>query len=254
MPLVYQAQIITDRGRTRTRNEDRCGAFVPEDAALLGERGQLFVVVDGMGGHAAGDVAADLTLQLLPQHYFDGPWSGPAAALSAALRRTNAAVLERAQSDPATSGMGAAVVALALCDQQATLAHAGDCRAYRLRAGRLDRLTEDHSWVEEGLRAGRLTAAEAEQHPYRNLLTRALGTDEPFTPETGELEARADDLFLLCSDGLWGVVDDETLTAALTEGGPLEATARLLVDLALERGGPDNIAVVLVRAAEAAAD
>jgi len=254
MELVLDAHLISDRGLTRERNEDRCGAFTPDDAQVLHERGQLFVVADGMGGHAAGDVAAELTVQTLPASYYDGEWSGPGESLRAAFVATNAAISERAARDLGRQGMGAAAVAAAVLGGRAVLAHLGDCRAYLLRAGQVERLTSDHSWVEERVASGRITTEEARIHPYRNVLTRALGAEIDAEPTVNEHEFRAGDTLLLCSDGLWGVVEEDELAAMLSQLPDAKSIARALVDLALERGGPDNISVIVVRAlAEAAA-
>ena len=251
MELLLDAHLITDRGLARERNEDRCGAFTPEDAQTRLQRGRLYVVADGMGGHVGGDIAAELTVETLPRAYFQGEWLGADVTLRTAFRAANAAIARQAAAEPARHGMGAAAVAAAVVGGRAVLAHLGDCRAYRVREGRAERLTADHSWVEERVAAGRITSDEARIHPYRNVLTRALGSELDVEPTMGETELRPGDTLLLCSDGLWGVVTDEEIAATVRDLPDAKAAARALVDLALERGGPDNISVAVVRALQA---
>lgn len=247
MELLLDAYLITDVGLARERNEDRCGAFTPEDPQTRVERGRLFVVADGMGGQAAGDVAAELTMQSLPQVYFQGSWGGPAETLRSAFVTANEAIEQNAAAKPDRQGMGAAAVAAALIGSRAFLAHLGDCRAYLIRDGRTEKLTADHTWVEERVSAGRITSDEARLHPYRNVLTRALGAEVDADPTVGEVDLRSGDTLLLCSDGLWGVVEDRELADAVTRLPVAKDAARALVDLALDRGGPDNISVAIIR-------
>ena len=248
MELLLDAHLITDLGLARERNEDRCGAFTPEDAETRAQRGRLFVVADGMGGHAGGDVAAELTVQSLPQVYFRGEWSGPGETLRSAFIAANGVIEQNAAAEPARQGMGAAAVAAAVIGERAVLAHLGDCRAYRIRAGVAERLTSDHTWIEERLAAGTITSDEARIHPYRHVLSRALGAEIDAEPTVSEVDFRPGDVLVLCSDGLWGVVEDEELAETVTRLPNARDAARALVDLALERGGPDNISVAVVRA------
>jgi PPM family protein phosphatase len=248
MELQLDSHTVTDIGLARDTNQDRCGAFTPEDPQTRGERGRLFVVADGMGGHAGGDVAAELTIQSLPAAYFNGEWSGPPATLRSAFLTANAAIEQHAYAEPERRGMGAAAVALAVVDGRAVLGHLGDCRAYRVRESRVERLTADHSWVQERLDAGWLTAEEAQSHAYRHILTRALGAEADANPTLKELDFIPGDVLVLCSDGLWGVVEDEELAEVIAREEPAKDAARSLVDLALQRGGPDNIAVAVIRA------
>jgi serine/threonine protein phosphatase PrpC len=246
--LVLDVHLITDRGLTRERNEDRCGAFSPEDPAARLERGRLYIVADGMGGHAGGDVAAELTVQTLPMAYFQAEWSDPRANLRSAFISANAIISEKAANEPGRQGMGAAAVAAVVVDGRAVLAHLGDCRAYRLRGDTIERLTVDHSWVEERVTLGRITHEEALIHPYRNVLTRALGAETDAEPTVGEVDFQPGDVLLLCSDGLWNMVKDDELAATLRELPDARSAARALVDQALDRGGTDNISVAIVRA------
>lgn len=247
MELLLDAHLITDRGR-RERNEDRCGAFTPEDQDARATRGRLFIVADGMGGHLGGDVAAELTLREVPERYFQGAWSGAEQNLRTAFLAANQAISAEATSDPARQGMGAAAVAAAVIGDHAVLAHLGDCRAYRLRNGEAELMTLDHSWVQERVRAGRISEDEARVHPYRNVLTRALGAESDVEPTMSDVDFRAGDLLLLCSDGLWGLVEDSELAEVAHRFRDARGVARALVDLALERGGADNVSVAVIRA------
>jgi len=248
MELILDVHLITDRGLARERNEDRCGAFTPEDPRARIERGRLFVVADGMGGYADGDVAAELTMEALPASYFQDEWTGAPEALRRAFVAANALIERKAVSEPRRHDMGATAVAAAVVGERAVFAHVGDCRAYRVHGGGIEQLTSDHSWVQERVDAGWLTPEEARVHPYRNVLTRGLGAEADADPTVGEVTFTAGDVLILCSDGLWNVVVEEELIEALVRLPSARDAARALVDLALERGGPDNISVALVRA------
>lgn len=253
MELTLDYALLLDRGLVRERNEDRCGAFEPEDQALHAQRGRLFVVADGMGGHAAGDVAAEIAVQTIQEAYFHGDWTGAPAKLRAAFVAANQAIL-RAARDGGRQGMGAAAVAAAVVEDRVAVAHLGDCRGYLVRGNHITRLTSDHSWVQERMDAGRLTPDEARIHPYRNVLTRALGAEAEAAPDVAERPLTPGDALLLCSDGLWGLADDRDLAQALTAAPDAAQAAQALVDLALARGGHDNISVVVVRVSGAVSD
>ena len=237
MAIALRYAARSDVGLVRQNNQD---------SAYAGPH--LLVVADGMGGHAGGDVAAELTIESLPAAYFNGEWSGPPTTLRTAFLTANAAIERRAYADPERRGMGAAAVAVAVFDDRAVLGHLGDCRAYRFRAAEAQRLTADHSWVQERLDAGWLTAEEAQSHAYRHILTRALGAEADADPTLVELDLVPGDVLLLCSDGLWGVVEDAEMAEVIAREQPAKDAARSLVDLALQRGGPDNIAVAVIRA------
>ena len=248
MELMLDVHLITDVGLARERNEDRCGAFTPEESQTRAERGRLFVVVDGMGGHAGGDVAAEITVQSLPASYFRGDWLGPTETLRRDFVEANSAIERRASTEPAHRGMGAAAVAAAVIGERAVVGHLGDCRAYVVREGAIRRLTTDHTWVEEQVAAGRISAEEAEVHQHRHVLTRALGAEGEADPTVGETDLDVGDVLVLCSDGLWGVLEDDEIVQVTGASADATATARRLVDLALEHGGPDNISVAVIRA------
>ncbi|GIU96163.1 MAG: hypothetical protein KatS3mg012_2620 [Gaiellaceae bacterium] len=225
---------VTDTGRRRLRNED---AFVCEPP--------LFAVADGMGGARAGEIAARLAATALEE---SSDQVHGAEGLVALIAEANRRIWEQSVSDPQTAGMGTTVTA-ALVDEAAgtvTIGHVGDSRAYLLRAGSLAQLTADHSLVAELVESGLLTPEEAERHPQRSAITRALGTEPTVEVDAFTLEGRPGDLFLLCSDGLPIMVDDAEILATVreAEGAPAEA-AEALVAAANARGGQDNITVVL---------
>lgn len=225
---------LTDTGRRRLRNED---AFVCEPP--------LFAVADGMGGARAGEIAARLAATVLEEaagEIRDGE------GLTALIAEANRLIWERSLADPTTGGMGTTVTA-ALVDESrgaVTIGHVGDSRAYLVRGGALEQLTTDHSLVAELVESGLLTPEEAERHPQRSAITRALGTEPTVEVDTLVLEGRPGDLVLLCSDGLPIMVDDAEMLAIVEEAGrdPSEA-AEALVAAANARGGQDNITVVL---------
>ena len=245
---------LTDRGLRRHHNED---TFLVRDD--LG----LFAVSDGMGGHAAGEVAADLTVREVEriveattkseEDTWPDDWERDLsvranrllAAVNAAHRRVTAAV----QADSGLKGMGATVVALLLdpAHGQLAIAHVGDSRAYLLRQGELRLLTSDHSWVHEQVIAGLLTEEAARNHPLKNVVTRALGGLQDPAVDLAEETVQPDDVLLLCSDGLNTMLEDRDIVATLLRMRSLEAGGRELVTEANRRGGMDNITVVLVR-------
>jgi protein phosphatase len=227
---------LSDVGRSRTENQD---SFC-EACNALGER--LLVIADGMGGHRGGAEASRMCVQILEQRFLE-QHDSIETRLRRGIDEANAEILRRGLEDSDLGGMGATCAALVLCpDGQAWIAWAGDSRVYRLRAQKFEQLSEDHSLVAEWQKLGVLTPAQASNHPKRNELTRAIGVTREVEPDLRTLELRAGDRFLLCSDGLSGVVDDATLAELLGSREPT-AAARALVDLANSRGGPDNVTV-----------
>ena len=216
----------TDVGRVRKGNEDSFTASDP-----------LYAVADGMGGHQGGEVASSLALEVLGKA--DG-------TLEELVRRANEAVHQRASEDPGLAGMGTTLTALRADGEVLRLAHVGDSRAYLLRDGTIQRLTKDHTVVERLVDEGRLTPHEAEIHPQRSILTRALGVDEAVQVDQGAIEPRTGDRLLLCSDGLTGMVDEERITRMLSEIGDPQEAADALVESANEAGGQDNITAVVI--------
>jgi protein phosphatase len=231
---IGRAAGITDTGRRRLRNED---AFVCEPP--------LFAVADGMGGARAGEVAARLAAAALEEA---APRARGAEGIAELIREANRRVWEHSLGDPATAGMGTTVTAALVDAVTGTVAvgHVGDSRGYLLRDGALEQLTTDHSLVAELVESGVLTPEEAERHPQRSAITRALGTEPTVDVDAFTVEARPADLFLLCSDGLSTMVADEEIASVIEEAGgdPARAT-EALVAAANARGGQDNVTVVL---------
>lgn len=229
----------THPGLKRPKNEDAVGhALTPW--------GGVFVVADGVGGHRTGEVAARLAVETILDH-LKGKEPSPKALLQA-FEEANARIYQEAQR-PENRGMGTTATCLLLDLPYALIAHVGDSRAYLLRKGELTLLTEDHSWVAERVRQGLLSPEEAKTHRWRNVITNALGSFPQARVDLMGLKLEPGDVFLLCSDGLSGVLEDRTLGEVLKSFPPEEA-ARRLVALANEWGGPDNVSAIVVRVPE----
>lgn len=246
----YTAAALTDRGRKRTSNEDAFGYSI-EDG--------VYLVCDGMGGAAAGEVASSLAIEEVlrlvalhrPQEGSE-PLSAEALAQESA-RSANQLIHERSTRNPRLRGMGTTLVGILTGDRVACIFHVGDSRCYRLRSGKLERVTNDHSLVEEEIRRGRMTPAEALRSPLRNVITRALGTQNTVEPEIATSPVEPGDLFLLCSDGLSRELSDqrmeELLNAGLAASSPLAELCAALIQAANKAGGHDNITCILLQAA-----
>jgi protein phosphatase len=228
----------TDTGRQRRANED----------ALLA-RAPLFVVADGMGGAQAGEVASHLAVESFRRGLPDAD-GDPERSLTARIHEANARIYELSRSNAEHAGMGTTLTALYVGEDDVSLAHVGDSRAYCLREGKLLRLTDDHSLVDELIRQGKLTPAEAQEHPQRSVITRALGPEPTVEVDTSTHHARAEDVYLVCSDGLTTMVPETEVGAILSRGGPLRENGEALLEAANEAGGRDNITVILFRLAE----
>jgi serine/threonine protein phosphatase PrpC len=240
----------SDPGRIRAHNEDCAGAWWKATDDPGPERGPLFVLCDGLGGHAAGEVASRLAVDTaLAAWAAPGP---PAAhqAVRAAARAANLAVYD-ASLRPGRRGMGTTLTALTLAGREALVAHVGDSRAYLVRDGHCSQLTADHSRVGEMLRMGLLTPEQAARHPARSQLTRTIGTDITVQVDLVRTPSEVGDVFVLCSDGLWDEVSRAEVASAVDPGGGrapgVGAVADALVDLAIARESPDNVSVVVVR-------
>lgn len=240
--LHYLAAAASDRGRKRPTNEDAFG-FSIEDG--------VFVVCDGMGGAAGGEIASSLAvdqfLHLLAGRGANGQMPMPGAA-EEAIRVANDAIFSQAQQDQRLNGMGTTLVALAVQESHVWVLNIGDSRCYRMRNGSLELLTMDHSLVEEQVRLGRMTRAEASRSPYKNVITRALGTQARVTPDVFGHEAEPRDMFLLCSDGLTRELSDDMIASIISSDLSLEELCARFVDAAKKAGGHDNITCLLVRA------
>jgi serine/threonine protein phosphatase PrpC len=238
----YTAAAVSDRGRKRPSNEDAYGFSI--------EAG-VYLVCDGMGGAAAGEVAStiavDEVLRLLTHRNEAQDTQLPDAAQSA-ICEANEAIFSRAQRNHRLNGMGTTLVALATREERVWVLNVGDSRCYRLRKGKLEQLSRDHSLVEEQVRLGRMTPREALHSPLKNVITRALGTQSHVTPDVFEFEAEPGDIFLLCSDGLTRELTDPVIQDLLSRDLPLETQSTQLVEAAKKAGGHDNITCLLVRA------
>lgn len=223
----------TDVGRQRQANEDSMLARAP-----------LFVVADGMGGAQAGEVASMTAIQAFSGGLPDGP---PEEALESSIGIANRTIHDRAHADAALSGMGTTITAAAVDSEreEVVIGHVGDSRAYRLRDGILQRLTRDHSLVEEMRRRGQITEEQAEDHPQRSIITRALGPEPEVQVDIQAVPAEPGDIFMLCSDGLTTMLADERIRVLIEEASSLEAATRALVDEANIAGGRDNITVLI---------
>ena len=229
----------TDTGRQRRSNEDRVFDQAP-----------LFAVADGMGGARAGEVASTIVVDTFTESQALPGDGSIEERLATVVREANARIHELAQADAERAGMGTTVTAAYVGDDAVSFAHVGDSRAYRWRDGKLERLTTDHSLVEELKRRGRITEQEAEEHPQKSVITRALGPEAAVEVDTLTYPARPGDAFLLCSDGLTGMVPEDRIAEILAEAGDLQEAGQSLIREANERGGRDNITVVLFRLEE----
>lgn len=223
---------FTHTGLMRSSNEDSFYARPP-----------VFAVADGMGGARAGEVASAMAIQAF--EYFLPQSKRPEAELAGLISRMNKSIYEYAMGDSGHPGMGTTITAATISGSSVAVAHVGDSRAWLLRDGRLSRLTEDHSLVAEMVREGQLTEAEAAEHPQRSVITRALGVEPEVEVDTSKIEWQPGDVFLLASDGLYGMVPETEIEAIMASGADLRELAEKLVEAANARGGTDNITVVL---------
>jgi serine/threonine protein phosphatase PrpC len=231
----------TDTGRQRSANEDS-----------LFLRSPVFVVADGMGGAQAGEVASKVAADSFNREL---PAVAPERVLTETIEAANRAIHERARTDPELTGMGTTTTAMIvdLEGEAVAIGHVGDSRAYRLRGGKFERLTRDHSLVEEMRRKGQLTDAQAEDHPQRSIITRALGPEPEVKVDVQTVPAQAGDVFLICSDGLTTMLDDEHIARVLSRASSMDAAVRTLVDEANRAGGRDNITVIAFQLGDASA-
>jgi PPM family protein phosphatase len=243
--FVLKYASVSDLGMRRSNNQDSLAVFVTQDVATWATRGHLLMVADGMGAHAAGELASKIAVDNITHNYFKLRDLYPPAALRQAIRDANNAIHAKGQSSIGFQGMGTTCSCLVLLPQGALVAHIGDSRVYRLRGDLLEQLTFDHSLVWEMAAAGQMNEADVPAYIPKNVITRSLGPHPTVHVDLeGPFGAQTGDKFLICSDGLSGPVNDEELGAILRCLEPQEA-AETLVDLANLRGGPDNISVVV---------
>jgi PPM family protein phosphatase len=238
--VIGKVGAVTDPGRTRRHNED---AYVIEPP--------LFAIADGMGGAQAGEVASRLATAALKESHPNG---GGEQRISDLIQEANRRVYDRSSSDPNTSGMGTTITVALVEDDTVSFGHVGDSRAYLIRDAQMEQLTEDHSLVNELLKTGKLSPEEAETHPQRSVITRALGTDPDVDVDTFSVRAETGDLFLLCSDGLTDMVSEQSILDVVERNrADIDGALRALVKEANRGGGQDNITVVAFEIADGAA-
>lgn len=238
LPAGILSAFRTDVGKVRANNQD---------APIVSEKLRLYGVADGMGGHKGGEVASTSARDDLLRE-LEGK-TPSVAALSGAIEEVNRQIYHQQEHDDALTGMGTTLSVLWMSDNFVYIGHVGDSRVYLLRDGEFRQMTLDHSLVEQLVREGVLTEEEAQNHPMRNIITRAIGTDESVEVDVVVEERRKGDLWLACSDGLHGLVDDRQMRDALRQYAP-EKAADVLLKAALDAGGRDNVTLVIVHDGE----
>jgi PPM family protein phosphatase len=239
--------VLSDLGNVRTNNEDMGMFFKIADEKMIREKGYLLLVADGMGGHNAGEVASKMAVETIKEEYFKQNGDGnKEKALSHAFVAANKKIFDLASTNSSYRGMGTTCTALVVIGPAVYYAHAGDSRAYLYKNKSITRLTEDHTYVQELVKSGDITAAEADTHPERNILTNAMGTKPSLRVDTGKVAIAFNqhDRLLLCSDGLYDYFNDAELNAIL-QYDSLQDAANYFIAEAKRRGGKDNITVVL---------
>jgi len=237
----------SDVGCVREINEDSGRYTQPDEEQAAGGKGLLVLVADGMGGHSAGEVASKMAVELISRVYYEEK-TDARHALEAGFHAANKAINDWSANDERVSGMGTTCTALVLRDGLAIAAHVGDSRLYLIRNGQIYLMTEDHSAVMEMVKQGLISLNEARHHPEKNVILRALGShpEVEVTIWDTPLPVRAGDMFLLCSDGLYDLVEDEEIKQLSVASAPFAACENLIA-LAKQRGGHDNITVAIVR-------
>ena len=235
-----KAALRTDVGKVRRQNED---------AAWFDEARGVFAVADGMGGHLAGEVASGMAIEAVRDMAKKNDFAS-VNVMREAVMSAHEAIIRHAQKNPACAGMGTTLSMMWRGGHYMYIAHVGDSRIYRYRGGELERITQDHSLVEELVRARIITREEARTHPRRNIITRALGTQGDTLPDLLAADVRPGDLWLLCTDGLCGMISDEEIARVLSSGATLDMMAGSLIEKALDAGGRDNVTLVLCREEE----
>lgn len=246
-PLGVRAVLRSDVGRVRSENQDFGTLTAPAEDKGAHPGGRLMIVADGMGGHRGGATASRLAGETIKSYYLGSGTDDIAAALREALTKANSLIFAEAQTHAELRGMGTTTSALVVRGNEAWFAHVGDSRIYLIRGNEIQQLTDDHSLVASMVREGLLTAKEAENHPRRNVLQRSMGVGEEVEIDVrGPLAVQEGDTFVLCSDGLHGLVKPEEIKE-IVANRQIEQAADDLVDRALERGAPDNVTVIVAR-------
>jgi PPM family protein phosphatase len=239
---------LTDVGRQRSNNEDAYLYWEPESEAEFRRKGRLAVVADGMGGYEGGQEASRVAVETV-RHVYDRDFAdSPQPALRSGLLAAHDNIQRYALEHPEFQGMGTTCTAVAIVDHRLYFAHVGDSRLYVIRPDAITRLTRDHSYVSRLVESGIVRSEDAQSHPQRHILTAALGSGKEIEPDVSEnpVEMQTGDRILLCTDGLWSVVSELELADIVRSNPPAQA-CRSLIDLALERGGPDNITAMVLQ-------
>lgn len=239
---------LSDVGLQRANNEDSCLYWEPEDDAEFQQKGRLGVIADGMGGYEGGQEASRLAVQTVREAYENAHTDDPKAALHGAFTLAHERIRSHALEHPELQGMGTTCTALAILDRQLFFGHVGDSRLYLIRKGSAERITRDHSYVSRLVESGLVRSEDAETHPQRHILTAALGSGSEIIPDVSlkPIWLEDGDALILCTDGLWGQVTDRELIQSI-ENSNVAQTCVALVKLALDRGGPDNITLQVLR-------
>ncbi len=239
----------TDLGHVRENNEDKFDFMEPNESDVLARKGRVYAVADGMGGHSAGQIAAELSLNVFIRAYYADKSPEVERGLTDSVREANEYVVDVARTVPGRQGMGATLTAVALRDDDLFIAQVGDSRCYLLREGKLEQLTVDHSWVQEQVSSGAMSLEDAEQSPFRNVITRSMGGAPEVEPDVTAVKVKVGDRFLLCSDGLSGMIPGPEIAMLLGSGSPSAAVWNL-IDRANAYGGKDNITALILEIAE----
>ena len=243
-PTLISYGAASHVGLVRSENQDAYGCFPDEDSEDI--KCRLFIVADGMGGHQGGKEASSMALQVVPSVFFSDEEAAVKVRLQQAFAKANQLIYNKAMSGDGFERMGTTCTALAICNDTIYIAHVGDTRAYRIEKNNVELLTDDHTLVEEMRREGVLTEAEARVHPRRNTLTRAMGVEPELLVDVYEIGAvKQDHRYLLCSDGMSEVTTDE-MHSHVMQYTPQVASNKL-IDIANERGGHDNVTVLVLR-------
>ena len=239
---------LSDVGCQRENNEDRFAYWEPSSEQSFRRKGRLAIVADGMGGQEGGQEASRIAVETIEKSYAETPDGDPRGLLQSAFQTAHHRIQQFAGEHPWLSGMGTTATAIALVGNDLYYSHVGDSRLYLARRGTLSRITRDQSYVGRLVEQGIISPEEAATHPQRNVLTAALGAGTELIPESSELPITMEpgDVLLLCTDGLWGLVKEDEMLQIISTNSP-EKACRKLVDLAKERGGPDNITLQVVR-------
>ena len=243
-----EAASLTDVGLQRENNEDSYLYWEPDSEDEFRRKGRLAIVADGMGGYEGGQEASRLAVETVRYVYDHDFIDDPQLVLSSGLQTAHEAIQRYAIEHPHFSGMGTTCTALAIVDGHLSFAHVGDSRLYLIRGDSTTRLTHDHSYVGRLVESGIVRSEDAETHPQRHILTAALGSGRELTPDIPEhpIPLQDGDLLILCTDGLWSVVGEEQLSRIAHSNAPAKACQKL-IEAALDRGGPDNVTVIILR-------